>query len=258
MSTPLPSFERPPVIEVVVGAQFGQVPIEAAHIGLFWQKLRNQYPRVESHPPLMPPLDAASNLIQVDLTSVPPIPRSFFIDSSDSWLVQFQPDRLLHNWRKRGDEQYPRFEAVYSRFEGAWLAFNEFCGSEGLNLAVKQLEVTYINHIVEGRDWQRGDDFGKLFRDLSWGAKAVTPDPIATAVTYAFTLPIGQMTVSIKQAKRMTDDKLILICELTVRGSCKEQELSCIRNWHFDARASIVHAFAELTTDEVQKSWGRL
>jgi uncharacterized protein (TIGR04255 family) len=53
-STPV-KFDRPPVAEVACGILFGTtVPLRAAHIGLYWQRIRDEFPRIEEAPPLSP------------------------------------------------------------------------------------------------------------------------------------------------------------------------------------------------------------
>ena len=44
----LPEFNRPPVVETVLSAQFEPVAgMHSAHFGLFWQRIRAQFPQVE-------------------------------------------------------------------------------------------------------------------------------------------------------------------------------------------------------------------
>ena len=45
--------------------------------------------------------------------------RYWFVSLSEDELLQFQKDRLLHNWRKVDDRtnEYPRFETLIDKFE---------------------------------------------------------------------------------------------------------------------------------------------
>lgn len=43
----LPSFERPPVIETMLGVQFQPLPaLRSAHLGAFWKTLGEEWPVV--------------------------------------------------------------------------------------------------------------------------------------------------------------------------------------------------------------------
>ena len=50
---PLPSYENPPVVEVALSVQFeGPQTLRTPELGLFWQGLRDRFPKLEEHPPL--------------------------------------------------------------------------------------------------------------------------------------------------------------------------------------------------------------
>ena len=266
---PLPDYENPPVIEVVIGSQFAPIAgFLPTHLGLFWQLIREDYPRVESAAPLSaiveqfgsaPAVDSG----QLDIYSIPPLPRVLFIDPTDSWLVQLQPDRLLQNWRK-GESQtaYPRFGAVIEKFENSWKIFDGFCDSQDLELPeVTQLEVTYINHIPAGEGWNAPHDLGAVFPDFTWrGGERFLPPPEALAWKMAFVMPErqGRLHVSVRQAVRKSDAALVLLCELTARGKPIESSSEAIRSWFELAREWIVRGFADLMSDNIQsKNWGR-
>lgn len=133
---PLPEYECPPVIEVVCGLQFAPlVQFQATALGLFWQRIRGEYPSSQPQPPLVhvvEQLDAPSaENAPIELTEFPPLPRMFFVDRSENWLIQLQPGRFLHNWRREHDaETYPRFPIVFERFWRAWRQFLDFCRDE--------------------------------------------------------------------------------------------------------------------------------
>ena len=112
----LPEYECPPLNEVVAGVQFE--PLErfhAAHLGLYWARVRDRYPSTEDQPPLAhmkererppQPFTQASLMFQAG----PIVPRCWFLDESKTKLIQIQPDRFLRNWRQiEGTEAYPRF-----------------------------------------------------------------------------------------------------------------------------------------------------
>ena len=55
---PLPSFQNPPVVEVVLGVQFDAIKaLGTPQIGLLWQEFREQLPKTEDQPPLEPEIE---------------------------------------------------------------------------------------------------------------------------------------------------------------------------------------------------------
>ena len=76
--------------------------------GEVWALFRKDYPRVEELAPLQPMFETfglpQGGQIGFGITMGAPRNRFWFISSSGDELIQFQQDRLLHNWRKIGDQ----------------------------------------------------------------------------------------------------------------------------------------------------------
>ncbi len=144
----LPEFDHPPVDEVVLGIEFAPLRgFTQAHLGVFWNDIREDYPRTQDQIPL---LDLGTLPIVIP-TGIPPNAgfRTWFISNDDSSIIQVQNDRFICNWRKRGDE-YPRFEPLYERFSANLALFERV--AEGLELGTlspRRIEVTYINWITD-------------------------------------------------------------------------------------------------------------
>lgn len=266
--TPLPDYDRPPVIEVVCGLQFGALEgFQATAFGLLWQRFKTDYPTCEQQPPLAQVVEhfgePVSEPRRVEVTSVLPLPRMFFIDKNPSWLMQVQSDRFLHNWRRtQASDIYPHFPEVYRRFWSAWQRFLESCREEKFGTPqVNQLEVTYINHIIQGEGWDGAGMVGQVFPDLTWRAhRSFLPSPESVAWRTSFVLPqnIARLHVSVRHALRRDDMKPVLLCELTVRGVPSSLDESAIRDWFHLGREWIVRGFADLTSDAVQSDiWKR-
>ena len=266
---PLPEYDDPPVIEVVLGAQFAPIEgFQAPHFGLFWQKVRHEYSKIETAAPLASVVerfddDSPSEVAPFDLLAVPPLPRVFYIDSTDHWLIQLQPDHLVQNWRKSdGEMPYPRFPAVRQRFLAAWTNLREFCDTQGFAPPrVNQLEVTYINHIPLGMGWESPAEIGRVFIDFDWKtANRFLPEPETVVWRMAFALPEkqGRLHVSVRQAIRRSDKNPVLLCELIARGMPTEESDAAIDSWLGMGREWIVQAFADLTRREIQdQRWRR-
>ena len=121
----LPDFGKPPLNEVVVGVQFsppkGYQQIRAGEV---WALFKSDYPMVQEHQALEPAFETfglpqhAQIAGRLSLVTGAFLDRFWFLRNSGDELIQFQHDRLLHNWRKVGDQtnEYPRFERMTERF----------------------------------------------------------------------------------------------------------------------------------------------
>ena len=111
----LPDFSLPPLSEVVLGVQF-QSPIgyQQIHAGDVWKLFKNDYPLVQEHQALPPTfetfgLSTQSVSVPFNFNSGAVHDRFWFVKSDDHELIQFQQDRIVHNWRKLDNSEYPRF-----------------------------------------------------------------------------------------------------------------------------------------------------
>lgn len=264
---PLPDYDNPPVIEVVYGVQFEPLGLQCPTIGLFWQAVRQEYPSFAENPPLAPVIERFDpdrrTETQIELMARPPLPRLWFIDRTENWLIQVQDDRFLYNWKRVKDQDaYPRFEVVSTKFFEAWERFQGFCQSEGLPLpSVNQLEMTYINHIRVTDVEAYVRDASNIFPDMRWREThefLPSPEILAWKTSFLFPDRQGRLHVSMRHAIRRKDQQRVLLLELTARGAAASKERESIRAWFAMAREWIVRGFADLTDEQAQKErWGR-
>lgn len=111
----------------------------AVHLGLLWLHLgKNRFPRAEEHPPIPISLERfgipdSTSAPQIQLLNVPPMPRCLFISADGTQIIQVQNDRFTFNWRKLSeDDAYPRFEALFERFEAHAGEFQHFIKANNL------------------------------------------------------------------------------------------------------------------------------
>lgn len=255
---PLPSYQQPPVDEVVCGLRFEPLPqLKVPHIGLLWERFRQEYPVAQHAIPIG--TDAS---LAVDETTGVPLPRIWFISNADNELVQFQVDRFYYNWRHRGDE-YPRYPLIIEKFEKAKRHLDALTDELQLGVVkIVECELTYINHIPKGQGWETIDDLSTVIRDLTWqkDKHRFLPPPANIAWQLRLPLPDGKgwLNVKLNQGIRKTDRVAGLILELTARGLGEEKTRDAIRKWFDLAHEWIVRGFADLTTDEIQDTvWKR-
>lgn len=141
MPRSLPDFQKPPLTEVVLGVQFEPIAgFGSIHAGLFWNRIRKSFPEVEERPALQPVIERFGGRpprdlkVQWEVVTAPPPTRYWFLNQKGDQLVQLQPDRFLHNWRKQGlDDAYPRYERIRAAFSDELDLFLAFLRDEGLS-----------------------------------------------------------------------------------------------------------------------------
>jgi uncharacterized protein (TIGR04255 family) len=262
----LPEYARPPVTEVVIGVQFNTIEaFTAVHPGLYWQRVRNSYPKVNVQPPLSPVLELFGDekpKVEAKLSSIPPLPRCWFLDDSQNRLVQIQPDRFLHNWKKvTGQEEYPRYETIREDFKKLWNDFSKFLEDEQLGqVKTNQWELTYVNYIHQNDGWISMNDLTNLFP--CWSGKSSegylpVPENITFNVTYAFPEKLGRLHISLEPCVKMPEGSPLLRLTLTARGRLESSDTESILRSLDIGHEWIVRGFTDFTTNKAHKIWKR-
>jgi uncharacterized protein (TIGR04255 family) len=269
--TKFPNFEKPPVIEVVLSAQF--VPVDgltAAHLGLLWTRFRKDFPAIEQHGPVEHAVESFGQMvplkpsIMLQLVDSPPTPRCWFKNDSGTELIQVQVDRFMHNWRKTGEgDQYPRYEHIRKRFGEELRQFESFINEEKLGrLVPDQCEVTYINHIASGEGWQNVGELGNILN--FWKGETTEgglSEPEEIKVTQKYVIsdsagkPAGRLHVDVQSAFRASDRHRLYVLTLTARTKPVESTIDGVLGGLDLGRENIVKSFVALTTLEIRKVW---
>lgn len=245
------SFVRPPVAEVSVGVVFSSRPdLLIPYIGEFWGLIRDRYPHTE-HAQLV--LGEGDVPVQDQFGNW--LPRVWFVSEDRGMLVQVQQDRLYVNWRATNTEAtYPRFPAVKNEFDRVWALFvdhvTELTGASPVPVRV---EVSYTNFILGGELLTTTADLSKVLKDFRWAEdhKHLSP-PSGLALSMTFPLPSrsGNLRVRASTAERTTDHTRGLHLELQVVAASNAGR--SIDQLIEEGHQSIIHAFEDLTTAEIQ------
>jgi len=262
----LPEFLNPPVSEVAIGVQFrpplGYQQIRAGEV---WNLYRSDYPNAEEQSPLPPAFETfgpprSQSQPPINFVSGATHDRFWFISESGAELIQFQDDRLMHNWREMGlpDNPYPRFEQMIAKFEAELTELGRYIkGLAPQDLQINQCEVTYINTIKVDElpdsrpsTWLRGlemptgavEDFQYVFRRTIRDAKGH---------------PSGRRTCEAVSA-HTRDLEPVIRLTITARGAPPSSKISDAITYLKQGRDLIVLGFVEFTTDAAQAHWGRV
>jgi uncharacterized protein (TIGR04255 family) len=268
----LPSFERPPVTEVVLSIQFASIPgFTTLHAGLLWQEFRQEYPKVSEQAPLGPAFETfgagmpPAMPFRIGTFVVPPAPRYWFESEHGVHLLQLQQDRLIHNWRKLTSEDvYPRYPSIRETFYRELGIVSAFLARENLGpIQPNQCEVTYTNIIVlpDGANpvthveritplwggWNHDEDLAPL-ESATLNCRYVMRVSDAT---------ICRVYTDIQPAILVADGSAALRMDILVRGKPPEPTVEGAF-WLLDAaRCGVVRTFDRVTTDEMHVVWGK-
>lgn len=264
----LPDFRKPPVVEVVCGVLFSDInALKAAHLGDFWNPVRQDFPKTEERQLLSAVVEVFGQIPQptFQVSNVPPLSRVWFFSEREDKLIQIQRDRFLFNWRRlNADDEYPRFESVYGDFVKYLGKFRDFVqGIDGGVLAPLQYELTYVNRVDGSLIDNEASKLGRVFRDCAWSpdSNRWLPLPCDSTWRASFELPdqSGRLhTVVRLLAEEKTQPRSIRF-ELTARGIGTDRTLEGMKRWFKTAHEWVVRGFADLTNSDIQHEvWERI
>lgn len=261
----LPEFEAPPLNEVVMGIQFQPVP-QYQQIRAFevWEIFRDQFPVVQEQPSLNAQFETFG------LPAATPFPFNIFTGASHDrfWflkegghdLIQFQQDRLLHNWRKLDvkEAEYPRFENIIKQFRDEMVALQDYFARLGNDrIIVTQCELSYLNQIPvpDGQPLRPQEWFSFVAADqppideFFCTAKYVLRDKDAK--------PYGRLY---RESVTGADQKgrKLLTLNLTARGRPASDTIDGALDFLESTRHMIADEFIRATTTAAQERWKRV
>jgi uncharacterized protein (TIGR04255 family) len=251
-------YENPPVAETALGLSFP--PIKGwniFHLGLFWARLRDRYQAVEARLP--------AGSVQVDDLDLKLGPdahleslllRAWYVDTSKSQLLQIQSNAFIRNWRAIETEQkYIHYSDLRPLFQEDWRAYREFLAGENLpDPHVFQCEVTYINHLVKGREWNSLEEIGSLFPQ----AKIDVKGALLTALSFMAIVDDQQLRMDASPGLR-SDGTPIIQLALNVTGKPESTSEADILRRLDACHKLLVETFADITADRLQQQvWRRI
>jgi uncharacterized protein (TIGR04255 family) len=259
-NTKLPKYRKPPVVEVIIGISFASIEkLATVDYGSFWESVKEEYPLTEDNAPLPEEVSAGP---QVQLMQIPPLRRVFLIHRDQTYLMQLQPDRFIHNWRKlKESDDYPNFENAKGKFVSGWKLFRDFIAARQLGpIRLRGYEVTYINHFIEApQTFPLGTArYLPLFEWSSGQSEGFLPPPNVLGLDLRFPLAKdkGTLRVSVKHGKRVSDNKDVMLAQLTAQGPASSDG-SDMEEWIETAHEWIVRGFTDLTSRDAHQKWER-
>ena len=180
-------------------------------------------------------------------------------------LIQIQPDRFIHNWRKRqGDEEYPRYKVLKETLKAKLETFQTFLEREDLGtLSPNQCEVTYVNHVVLPEEKKHGH-LNEILAPVSLQhSDSFLSSTEESRVTLRYVIkddegkPIGRLHIEAEPAYRISDGLPMYVLTLTARGAPLGPSVEDALKFLDIGREWVVRGFAAVTTAEMHEEWGR-
>jgi uncharacterized protein (TIGR04255 family) len=239
-------YESPPVTETSLGIQFVGLPRWDVNLfGLYLERIRAQYPRFQSAPPV-----ALDPLPTVFLLNVPKI-RGIYSSESMADVVQVQDDFFFVNWRRIPNATYPGYGFVRSRFVEQWSTFLSFLEQNSITTPmIHRYQVTYVNHTVEG-EIRPGDLL------TNWVAPAGSdPFGFALSATYRLGEKNVDVTIAMQPAVRTVDNTRVTQTTITTARVVPSPatDLDPARQLD-DMHDALIETFQSITTLEAKTHW---
>lgn len=266
----LPDFDRPPVVETVLGVQFE--PLEKltnAHLGSFWTQVKEQWPHVQHAPLLRNQFERFEELhaswlstdFQIEVTQDPSC-RVMLQSAGKDKMVQIQKSRFHYNWL--GGYQghgYPKYDVVRPAFDETYKQFLTFIAAESLGvISPNQWEVTYLNHIPKGTVWSSPEDWRTVLNGLPLLGSAgnyITLENLQGEWHFEITPKRGRLHVQLMTGTRNAPDSTkreLLILKLTARGPI--DRYTSLNDGLDIGHETIVKSFREFTSETARDYWG--
>jgi uncharacterized protein (TIGR04255 family) len=275
----LPEFERPPVVETVLGVQFEPLSnFRNAHLGVFWSFLNGEHVRSTlgrdwPHSIDAPQLDPQHERFGGDKpwrrlgfelkVSQDPSARIQIQDAGRNRMIQLQNGRLHYNWLGHKGGGYPRYHEIRPEFDGVFKQFERFVTDHKLGeLRPNQWEVTYVNHMPRGTVWKEPGDWQDVFRQLPSVIdcpESVALESCAGEWHFEIKPQLGRLHVELRHGRSGVEcGEDLLRLTLTARGPIAEIEGNGpdLSKGLDLGRETIVTTFKAITTESAHAYWG--
>ncbi len=252
-----PIFDTPPVVETAIGLRFA--PIEGFSVVHFGQLL-NAFKENYDHFELKPPIGSRVQFSFDTQSASFNIPmRCWYVNSDNTQLVQVQSDLLIRNWRATPEKkEYQHYATIQPLFKRDWEIFCSFLNEHGLKRpSVWQCEVTYVNHLVRGRDWKSFEDLGTVFpiwRGLQSGLLFRSIEMAAFNTSFKLPDEAGRIQFNLQPGVTPEGEEILQLT-VTATGKPESQEDGALYDWLDYGHLAVVNGFVQFTSPEAHRMW---
>jgi len=264
-----PDFAHPPVVELVLGAQFSPLTkLTAGHFGLFWSRLgQDKWVSPQDAPPLEDQFElfdrprwSRPGELKVRLESAPSPDRFLLADRHDDRLLQIQRTRFLFNWRKRSGS-YPSYRRLIEEFEEMYGRFTTFVRESGLGeVQLNQWELTYVDVFPKDEYWQGPDDWSKFLPGLFSNppkSPGLQLEQGTAEWKYVINPNRGRLHVVAHPGQWREGSRDALRLQMTARGPVGKGGAESLRAGLDLGHEIAVQTFLQFTSEDAQQRWGK-
>jgi len=264
-------YKDPPVCEVVLSIQYERITkLRTPHLGFLWGKYKETrgLVKVQEHHPLPQAYELFGlerPAPRIRLSTIPEVPRCWFLSEDETELVQVQQDRFAHNWRRKQlGTRYPKYRTIRKAFLEDLDIFEAFLRENSLGELTPNLcEITYVNPIPLEAKW---NSFGKLHEVLTVVSPKFSdsflPEPETVNIELSFVIPdvdgspIGRLHVLAQPVPGDINNDAFHL-RLTVQGIPAQHDREEIMRILDLGHEWIVKGFGSITTKSMHKLWGK-
>lgn len=266
--TATPTFATPPIVELVLGAQFSPLAkLTSGHFGLFWKELGDEW---------VEPSDGPVLLDHFELFDRPPwsprdafpfrleaarLPGRFLVEhQSKDRLIQIQSTRFHLNWRKRHDF-YPSYKNLIAEFEETFSRFSAFAERNGLGTPIlNQWELTYVDSFPRGEYWESPADWSKILPSLFSNlfpteGLGIVLEHRAAEWSYEIEPKRGRLHIAARSGRWGDEKRDCLLLEMTARGPVGKGGVETLRAGLEIGHEAAFGAFLRVVDKDLQRRW---
>lgn len=265
MSTDLPRYSNPPVVETVISVQFAPlIGYSSPLAGRFWSiHLAQEWPKSTEAPRIPDQFerfdDEALWMHPTFMVQSGQPNRVQFTSANEERMIQIQDSRFILNWRKQPDRAYPTYQTLLAEFVALFTKFAAFASEAGLgNIEANGWELTYVNHIPRGDLWNSSSDFSKIVPGLS--AVSVSGYNLETmSADWRYTLPNerGRVYASVRHIRIVGKTSEAMLIQLVARGGINFEKQQSLKEGLELGHEATARCFAALTSAAAQARWGK-
>jgi len=270
-NTQLPDYDRPPVVEVILGVQFEHLPkFKNAHLGSFWNSLDNDKWCIIEDAPFLPPQferfeDTAQwhDGLQLRLKREAAC-RLQIRNSLQDRMIQVQNSRFHFNWLGKSGGKYIRYQEVFKEFDSSLEQFRHFLREGDIgDIQPNQWEITYVNHIPCGSVWSNPEDWGffKLIRPPDISEELAVSESFEGNWHFVIPPQKGRLHIHwqhVVGASANGQEEEFIRLVSTARGVIESESsvFESVTNGLALGRRVIVSSFKELMSNKANQYWG--
>lgn len=260
-------FEDPPVVEVVLGAQFSPLTkLTTGHLGWYWRDVLGSDWATPSDGPAIDDQFELFDLphwhrpgrLEFRLTPASG-PGRLIIDHRDAdRRLQAQSTRFHLNWRRRGNP-YPTYDRLVDEFQGHFDRFQSFIRGQNLGeLLINQWELTYIDAFPSESGWQSPGDWAAVLPGLFGNpacADGLNLENRAANWTYEIEPRRGRLHVSANTGRVADEDRPSLLLQMTARGPVGREGVGSLREGLDLGHGAALRTFLQVISPILRDRW---